>query len=361
MTKPMKTFLLGNRIACTSLGLYEAASEDDAVAAMIRDAGYRDADHEAEVLNSTVEKLRDELTIDEVDLAAAIKTIAAAMVDYDRDSSDSDAVRDDADAGDASHWDGDGIRVVAQITVAQEAGVEGALARAIVGEYLPQIRDAYAVAWREAVALDLAAADDGEDGDEDAADGVPLRLTAGQRTRIYGVPHILVGTLGHDPEHGDGTREADLLVEAGILGERVAFREENSWAYPIRIDDCGLAAAACPEVEPYLYRSAWPAIVDSDSAPEVDADEQEIAAVEAAICLESDVTRSSRQDDGSYLIAIPDDRTDDEDGEVAQLALERIARALPAGWSIEWPGNGDSDGDGYSTSDARVYRDDDDA
>lgn len=91
-----------------------------------------------------------------------------------------------------------------------------------------------------------------DDDAEDAADGVPLRVVAGRRVDLDGMPHLLVGTLGCEPEHGDGTREADLLVEAGILGERHALREENCWAYPIRHDDRGLAVAACPEVAPYL-------------------------------------------------------------------------------------------------------------
>ncbi len=226
----MTTYLITNRIACTILGLFEAASEDDAVAAMIRDAGYRDAVHEAEALESTVEKLRDELVVTEVDVPAAITALAAAMVDndrntdvlddvdagssdhwdncsvygvaeeigiplalvavigwpairdayakawraaveldlaatvkeiaasmviFDRDSSDCDAVRDDADAGDAEHWDTDGV-----VAAAEAAGIDGALAAALAREHMPLVRDAYVAAWREAVELDLAARDD---------------------------------------------------------------------------------------------------------------------------------------------------------------------------------------------------------
>lgn len=235
----MTTYLITNRIACTILGIFEAASEDDAVAAMIRDAGYRDAVHEAEVLESTVEKLRDELVVTEVDvpaaitalahemvrcyrvcgddlsaadmiddnahhaddwdhvgvgacgvtaglrpslvealwqqyrddlrdayvaawraavtldLAATVKEIAEAMVVLDRDSSDCDAVRDDAAAGDAAHWDTDGI-----VAAAEAAGIDGAVAAAIAWGYLSCVGDAYAAAWRAAVELDLAARDD---------------------------------------------------------------------------------------------------------------------------------------------------------------------------------------------------------
>lgn len=232
-----KTFLITNRITCTVPGIYTGATEDDAVLAMIRDAGYRDAQHEAEVLDSTVEKLRDELVVTEVDvpaaitalaqemvqqyrvcgddlsaadmiddnahhaddwdrvgveacgvaaglpfdlvgalwqqyrddlrdayvaawreavtldLAATVKEIAEAMVVLDRDSSDCAAVRDDADAGNAEHWDTDGV-----VVAAEAAGIDGALAAAVAREYMPFVRDAYVAAWRAAVELDLDAA-----------------------------------------------------------------------------------------------------------------------------------------------------------------------------------------------------------
>ena len=145
MTTNMKTFLIVNRITAQS-GLFLATSEDDAVAAMIRDAGYRDAQHEAEVLDASVEKLRDELRVTEVDVPAAIEA--------DRESVDcDDDVLVDADAGDASHWDRLGV-----IAVADDAGVECALARTIAETELHLVRDAYAAAWRAAVEADLAAA-----------------------------------------------------------------------------------------------------------------------------------------------------------------------------------------------------------
>jgi len=153
MTTTMKTFLIVNRITAQS-GLFLATSEDDAVAAMIRDAGYRDAQHEAEVLDASVEKLRDELRVTEVDVPAAMEALAAAMVEADRESVDcDDDVLVDADAGDASHWDRLGV-----IAVADDAGVECALARTIAETELHLVRDAYAAAWRAAVEADLAAA-----------------------------------------------------------------------------------------------------------------------------------------------------------------------------------------------------------
>lgn len=95
MTTTMKTFLIVNRITAQS-GLFLATSEDDAVAAMIRDAGYRDAQHEAEVLDASVEKLRDELRVTEVDVPAAIEA--------DRESVDcDDDVLVDADAVARTH------------------------------------------------------------------------------------------------------------------------------------------------------------------------------------------------------------------------------------------------------------------
>lgn len=78
----------------------------------------------------------------------------------------------------------------------------------------------------------------------------------------------------------------------------------------------------------------------------------EVAAVEAAILLVSDVTADSYQDDGSYIIAIGSRRAD--------RALARIAAALPPGWRIDWTGTGDGGGgEGFATHDARVWRDDD--
>jgi hypothetical protein len=147
MTTTTKTYLITNRITCSVLGLYEAATEDEAVLAMIRDAGYRDAEDEAEVLDASVEKLRDELRVTEVDVPAAIATLAVVMVKADRESGDCiDDVRADADAGDTSHWDRLGV-----IAVADDAGVERALARTIAETKLDLVRDAYAAAWRAAV------------------------------------------------------------------------------------------------------------------------------------------------------------------------------------------------------------------
>lgn len=150
----MTTYLIVNRITCSVLFLDEAASEDAAVEAYARFAGYRDCAHEAEVLDSTVEKLRDELRITEVDVPAAIEALAAAMVEADRDSGDcDDDVLVDADAGDAAHWDARGV-----LDAADDAGVDRWLARAIAETEFHLVRTAYAKAWRAAVEAALAAA-----------------------------------------------------------------------------------------------------------------------------------------------------------------------------------------------------------
>jgi len=92
-----------------------------------------------------------------------------------------------------------------------------------------------------------------------APSGVTLCLAGGTRSLIEGVPHLLVGSLDHAPEHGDGTREAELLREAGCLGQPVAFRDEEAdeqgWAYPVLIDDLRAAVARCPAVEPWLSKN----------------------------------------------------------------------------------------------------------
>jgi hypothetical protein len=154
----MKTYLICSRDAGV-LGLYEAASEDGAHDVLARDAGYRDAEHEAEVLSKSVEYLRADLTIAEVDVPAAIEALAHEMVAADRESGDYNLgdgthdVRLDPDAGDASHWDR-----LCVVAVADDAGVERGLARAIAATEMHVVRDAYARAWRAAVELDLAAA-----------------------------------------------------------------------------------------------------------------------------------------------------------------------------------------------------------
>ena len=182
------------------------------------------------------------------DLRAAITALAAAMVQCYRVCGDDLSAADmiDDNAHHADDWDGVGVHACGVA-----AGLRGYLVDAIWRQHRDDLRDAYAAAWRAAVKVDLAARST-EESAEDAADGVPLRIVGGQRVDLDGVPHLLVGTLGCAPEHGDGTREADLLAEAGVLGERVALREEGCWAYPIRHDDRGLAVAACPEVAPYL-------------------------------------------------------------------------------------------------------------
>ena len=83
MTTTTKTFLIIARASGQNMGLFEAATEDDAVLAMIRAAGYRDAAHEAEVLQSTPEKLRAELSVFEIDVPAIVAKLADAMVEQD--------------------------------------------------------------------------------------------------------------------------------------------------------------------------------------------------------------------------------------------------------------------------------------
>lgn len=150
----MKTFLICSRDAGV-LGLYEAASEADAHDVFARAAGYRNCADEAAVLSTTVERLRADLTITEVDLAATVEALAAAMVAMDRESSDCDDVRDDADAGDASHWDTGGL-----VSVADDAGVDRTVARAIAYMHFYDVRAAYAIAWREAARSSSTARDD---------------------------------------------------------------------------------------------------------------------------------------------------------------------------------------------------------
>jgi hypothetical protein len=144
-----KTFLIINRITASSLGLCLATSEDDAVAKMIRAAGYRDAEHEAEVLQSTPSKLRDELRVMEVDVPEAAAKLAAAMVEADRESGDCDDVLTDDTATGSGHWDRSGLA-----SIADDAGIDREVARALAGD--SDLRAAYAAAWRAAVEAALA-------------------------------------------------------------------------------------------------------------------------------------------------------------------------------------------------------------
>ena len=147
----MPSYLISSREAARTFGVYDAATEDDAREAYARDAGYRDCADEAAVLETTVERLHADLVVEPVDVADANATIAAAMVEIDRASSDADAVRDDADATSADGWDFRGT-----IDAGEDAGLDRRLARAIAAQYTPQIRAAYARAWRAAVEADLA-------------------------------------------------------------------------------------------------------------------------------------------------------------------------------------------------------------
>jgi hypothetical protein len=156
MTTTMKTFLIINRITVANLGLFEAATEDDAVLAMIRDAGYRDAQDEAEVLQSTPEALRDELSVFPVDVPAIVAKLADAMVTQDRESHDCADVRDNADAVAVCGWDRLGIvGLVDDLSLGHE-GDDREVARAIWEYSFSELREAYAKAWREAVEADLA-------------------------------------------------------------------------------------------------------------------------------------------------------------------------------------------------------------
>jgi hypothetical protein len=77
------------------------------------------------------------------------------------------------------------------------------------------------------------------------------------------------------------------------------------------------------------------------------------AAVEAAIMsLLADSPDHFRDDDGDYVIHVSDN--DEDEG---TETLEALRRLLPAGWSADWTGDGNSDGDGYHTSDIRITRD----
>jgi hypothetical protein len=149
MTTTTKTFLIVNRITCQNLGFFLAATADDAVIAMICEAGYHGAEHEAEVLQSSVEKLRDELRVTEVDVPEAAAKLAAAMVVADRESGDCDDVLADDTATGSGHWDRSGLA-----SIADDAGIDREVARALAGD--SDLRAAYAAAWRQAVEADLA-------------------------------------------------------------------------------------------------------------------------------------------------------------------------------------------------------------
>ena len=148
----MPSYLISSREAGRTFGVYDAPTEDAAREALARDAGYRDCADEADVLETTVERLRADLVLEPVDVADAIATIAAAMVEIDRASSDADPVRDDAAATSSEGWE-----YRATIDAGEDAGLDRRLARAIVGQFWPEIRAAYARAWRAAVEADLAA------------------------------------------------------------------------------------------------------------------------------------------------------------------------------------------------------------
>ena len=149
-----KTFLICSRDAGV-LGLYEAASEAAAHDVLARDAGYRDCAHEAEVLSKSVEYLRADLTITEVDVPAAVDALAAAMVAADRESGDVEPeVLDDPAAGDPSNWDATPLRAY----IADATNVDRALVAAIARDYMHLVHHAYGRAWRAAVEAALAAA-----------------------------------------------------------------------------------------------------------------------------------------------------------------------------------------------------------
>ena len=144
-------------------------------------------------------------------------------------------------------------------------------------------------------------------------------------------------------------------MEPEVLDDPAAGDPSNWDATPLRayiadatnVDRALVAAIARDYMHlvHHAYGRAWRAAVELDLAAR-----DEVAAVEAAIRLESDLTHHSRQDDGSYIIAL-DDGDDD--------ALARIAAALPPGWRVDWTGDGNTDADGDSTCDAHVWRDDD--
>ena len=163
MTTTMKTFLIVQgvdahvRLAGHLFGLFEAANEADAHEALARGFGYRDCAEMAEALESTVEYLRAELTITEVDLTATVKEIAEAMVAADRESGDVESeVLDDPAAGDPSNWDATPLRAY----IADATNVDRALAAHIARDYMHLVHHAYGRAWRAAVELELSSRDE---------------------------------------------------------------------------------------------------------------------------------------------------------------------------------------------------------
>lgn len=169
-------------------------------------------------------------------------------------------------------------------------------------------------------------------------------MTNEQTTALEQLAHAMV-----EADRNSGECTADVLDDADAGS---SDHWDASGVYDVA-EEMGLSAATVDAI-------GWPAIRDAYAAAwrvavELDlvAREAEIVAVEAAIMLVSDVTSSSYQDDDkSYVFAIADDGGDD-----AERDLACVRAALPPGWRVDWTGDGNTDGHGNSTSDARVWRD----
>lgn len=74
-------------------------------------------------------------------------------------------------------------------------------------------------------------------------------------------------------------------------------------------------------------------------------------AEKAIMALGYDLARRSNTD--AIYVALTDEGGPDDPPSEADVAIEELRAALP-GLSVEWTGDSDTDGDGYTTSDVRI-------
>lgn len=149
----MKLYNITNKTSAQDLGLYPGRDAGEALDEYLSAAGRSCRLTAALDRNITVEQLVAEYTVEQYDYAADLETLAAAMVDDDRNSGECTIdVLDDPDAGSSDHWDDCGVYGVAALAGFSRATVDA------IG--WPAIRDAYAAAWRAAVELELASRDE---------------------------------------------------------------------------------------------------------------------------------------------------------------------------------------------------------
>ncbi len=149
----MNLYSITNRTSAQDLGAYPGRTADEALDAYYSDAGYSCRIGAARALDTTVDALLADLVVVQYDYTDDLATLAAAMVDDDRNSGECTTdVLDDPDAGSSDHWDDHGVYGTAAL-----AGLSRATVDAIGWT---AIRDAYAAAWRAAVELELSSRDE---------------------------------------------------------------------------------------------------------------------------------------------------------------------------------------------------------